>query len=125
LFVVIDWLSALFQMTEGLLTSLLTIREWMLVLKVRLVEVTGGGERILPGGGRGCRVDIGASGDDSVPFSTTGEYRNSCPAARVRGVILPFISVHITSKKQKSLTSVLDQGESGEGPNPKDDLKLG
>lgn len=71
----------------------------MLVLKVRLVEVTGGGERILPGGGRSCRVDIGASGDDSVPFSTTGEYRNSCPAARVRGVIVPYPSVGITTKK--------------------------
>jgi hypothetical protein len=51
--------------------------EWMLVLKVRLVEVTGGGERIPPEGGRACRVDMGASGDDKVPFSTTGEYKNS------------------------------------------------
>jgi hypothetical protein len=82
-------------MTGGLLTSLLTIEEWILVLKVRLVDVTGGGESMPPGGGRSCRVDMGASGDDSVPFSTTGEYRNSCPAARVRGVIVPYTSIDI------------------------------
>jgi len=88
-------------MTEGLLTCLFTIREWILVLKVRFVEVTGGGDRMPPVGGRGSRVDISASGDANLPFSTTGEYRNSCPAARVRGVIVPYTSVHIMTQKKK------------------------
>lgn len=90
LLVVIDYVSVMSTKEWQVLTSLLTIKEWILVLKVRFVEVMGGGERIPPERGRGWRVDIGASGDDSVPLSIIGEYKNSCPAARVRGVIVPY-----------------------------------
>lgn len=70
-----------------MLTSLLTIIEWILVRKVRWVcAVTGGGESIALEGGR---VALADSGDNAGPLSVIGEYKYSCPAALVRGVIVP------------------------------------
>jgi hypothetical protein len=82
-----------------LLTSLLTIIEWILVRKLRWVfAVAGGGESIALEGGRVARAD---SGDDEGPFSAFGEYRNFCPAALVRGVIVPYYQL-MTSTHEHS-----------------------
>jgi hypothetical protein len=48
--------------------------------------VTGEGESTALEGGR---IALADSGDNAAPLSAMGECRNSCPAALVRGVIVP------------------------------------
>jgi hypothetical protein len=70
--------------------------EWILVRKVRVVlAVTGGGGSVADKGGRGLTFDgdlvVADTGESTaVLLVGIGEKRNSCPAARVRGVIVPF-----------------------------------
>lgn len=74
--------------------------EWILVRKVRVVlAVTGGAGSVAERSGNafslvGDLVALGATGESTkVLLVTIGEYKNSCPAARVRGVIVPYVEL--------------------------------
>lgn len=92
LWVVADWQQVsprhwLSVNLNGILTSLLTMIDRILVRKVRFVlAVTGGGGRAVSVG----EFELARCGEMVIPLPVIGENGFSCPAARVSGVMVAY-----------------------------------